>query len=275
MIKLRVGGETRYTSCFKFSGGEVNAKIPESIIGMQGIKVTVTAKLRSSDDLMELLLVTDALERSCNFTYKALEIAYAPYARQDRVCNEGEALSAKVFANLINGLGYSRVYVYDCHSEVLAGMLDNCVNIGVEKILRRNEGINLLLEQKLVTLISPDAGANKKTLSLAKAYGGLPVVRADKVRDTATGEITGTEVYCDDLHGVNCLIVDDICDGGMTFIKLAEKLKEKGAASITLYVTHGIFSKGIDILLDSGIDCVYTTNSFCEIQHKQLKVINL
>ena len=89
------------------------------------------------------------------------------------------------------------------------------------------------------------------------------------------GAITGTEAYCDDLEGQSVVIADDIADGGYTFIKLAEKLKEKGAGKIFLYVSHGIFSKGLDVLLDAGIDCVYTTDSFCDrTSTDKLKIIS-
>ena len=163
--------------------------------------------------------------------------------------------------------------VADCHSDVLPALINNCENIPVAKIIKRSiKDLDIILDRTDCVLVSPDAGANKKVLSVAKAYGGLKVIRADKVRNTSTGEITGTEVYCDDLSGAHCVIIDDICDGGYTFIKLAEKLKEKGAGMITLYVTHGIFSKGFDVF-DGLIDKVYTTNSFVgEINDPKFKV---
>ena len=79
---------------------------------------------------------------------------------------------------------------------------------------------------------------------------------------TATGNITKTTVLHDDFGGKDCVIVDDICDGGRTFIELAKVLKERGAGKIGLFVTHGIFSQGVGVLFDNGIDFIYTTDSF-------------
>lgn len=105
-------------------------------------------------------------------------------------------------------------------------------------------------------MISPDAGANKKTLEMAKFLGHNNFIRADKIRNVKTGSIEHTAVYgC--VKDKDCLIVDDICDGGATFIALAERLKFGDAKSVSLYVTHGIFSKGKQHLLDNGVDHIY------------------
>jgi ribose-phosphate pyrophosphokinase len=118
------------------------------------------------------------------------------------------------------------------------------------------------------TLVSPDAGATKKTLKVAQHYEGLKVINCDKIRDTMTGEITGTYVnWGFSMKEMRLLIVDDICDGGMTFIKIAEAVQKFKPKSIDLYVTHGIFSKGLEPLLDAGIRRVYTTDSFDQPRH--------
>jgi ribose-phosphate pyrophosphokinase len=186
---------------------------------------------------------------------------YIPYARQDRACAFGEANGIKVFSKLINSLGFDEVSVLDPHSDVATALLDNILVIKPSTILS-NLGLARKLTSGDVAIISPDAGANKKTLEVAKYFGGTEIIRADKIRDPLTGQITGTEVYCEYLNGQEVIIVDDICDGGMTFIKLAEELKEKEAGDINLYVSHGIFSKGLQPLFDSGITNIYTTDSF-------------
>lgn len=115
-------------------------------------------------------------------------------------------------------------------------------------------------------LISPDAGSNKKIFDLAKLidYDG-EIIRCDKLRDIVTGNIIETIVYKDDLNGKDCLIVDDICDGGRTFIQLATALKQKNCGKIYLIVTHGIFSYGFDVLSDN-IDGIFCTNSVSDIR---------
>jgi ribose-phosphate pyrophosphokinase len=112
-----------------------------------------------------------------------------------------------------------------------------------------------------IVLVSPDAGANKKTFEVAK-YFSTNFIRADKLRDLTTGQIKETIVYADDLTGKTAVILDDICDGGRTFIELAKVLKAKGAAKVILFVTHGIFSAGLDPLFAGGIDAIWTTDSF-------------
>ena len=249
-----------------FNGGEVNIQLPStSILGNANEFIWIDARIKSSDDLMQLLLVTDALRTRYTDASITLNMPYTPYARQDRVCNLGEALSAKIFATLINDQYYSAVHTMDNHSDVMTALLDNCDNTPVHEVIAEQD-----LDMEGFVLISPDAGANKKVLEVAKQFNGLPVVRADKVRDTKTGAITGTVVYTElysptahnAVEGKDCLIVDDICDGGRTFIELAKELKRKGAYTVSLWVTHGIFSKGLNVLFESGIDHIYTTNSF-------------
>jgi ribose-phosphate pyrophosphokinase len=186
---------------------------------------------------------------------------YTPYARQDRACAKGEANGIKVFSKLINSMGFDSVTILDPHSDVATALIDNVIVVKPSSIIG-NFGLGNKLRAGNLHLISPDAGANKKVFEVAKIFGTSRVIRADKVRNPATGQITSTEVYCEDLGGQEVLIVDDICDGGMTFIKLAEALKAKGAGGINLYVSHGIFSKGLQPLFDSGINRIYTTNSF-------------
>lgn len=110
-------------------------------------------------------------------------------------------------------------------------------------------------------LVCPDSGANKKMKDLQKGIMHDSLIKCDKTRDTQTGEISGFEVYANDLEGKPCLIIDDICDGGGTFIGLAKELKKKNAGKLYLAVSHGIFSKGY-VELDKYFDGIYTTDSF-------------
>ena len=115
-----------------------------------------------------------------------------------------------------------------------------------------------LLDKEAI-LVSPDAGANKKVFEFAKLHGYKRVVRADKVRDVSTGEILSTQVFSEHVGNADFLMLDDICDGGRTFIELARELRKLTTGKIFLYVTHGIFSKGGDVF-DGFIDQIYTSN---------------
>jgi ribose-phosphate pyrophosphokinase len=131
-------------------------------------------------------------------------------------------------------------------------------------------------------LISPDAGSNKKIFDLAKSIGYEgEIIRCDKLRDISTGKIIETVVYKDNLNGKDCIIIDDICDGGRTFIELAKSLKQKNCSKVYLVVTHGIFSAGFKVL-NEYIDGTFCTNSYRDVVDdeygertnvKQLKVI--
>jgi len=119
-----------------------------------------------------------------------LHLPYVPYARQDRVANPGESLSAKVFGGLINARGYRRVVFQDPHSDVTPALLD-CVVIDHPLPALRRVVAAVLRENASLALVAPDAaGARKRVLKLASQFE-LPVVFADKVRDTRTGVITG------------------------------------------------------------------------------------
>lgn len=236
----------------RFNGGENHIKI----ISALSEQVTIEAQLKNSDYVMELFLATDALRRA-GVKEISLLAPYIPYGRQDRVMVPGEPLSIKVFAQLFNVQKYRKVYTFDNHSEVISALLNNCVEINNHRMVK--SFIYHVGGQDL-RIISPDGGALKKVFKLAQ-YCNRQVITAEKNRDVSTGKITGTVVHAEDLTDINCVIVDDICDGGRTFVELAKVLKQKNAKSITLYVSHGIFSVGLSSLKDN-IDHIFTTNCF-------------
>lgn len=216
---------------------------------------------QSAADVITLIMVVDALRR-LDSTPIRLFMPYCPYGRQDRVCVPGEAHSLRVFSDLINGLDLESVTVLDPHSSVTEAVFDRLTIISQKDIVNRWEGLRDHLARPNVTLISPDAGSNKKVSELAGYLGHRSFVRADKLRNLETGAIIETVVYADDLEGRTAVIADDVADGSGTFIALAKVLKAKGAARVVLYVTHGIWSKGLDIVFAGGIDEVWCTDSF-------------
>lgn len=233
-----------------FSGGEVHV----GLASRAPLEATIEAHVRSSDNLMELLLITDALRRAGTKVIRLL-MPYLPYARQDRVCSPGEAHSLRVFCDLINAQRYDSVEVWDVHSDVALALLDRCVHRTVTGFLQK-----ALTPGRQTVLVAPDAGAIKKVAGLSASHA-VPYVRADKSRNPKTGEITGTVVYTDHVGHADFLIVDDICDGGRTFIELAKALRPLTDGRVNLYVTHGIFSRGAAVF-DGLIDNVFVANSF-------------
>lgn len=250
---IRVNSEI--PKSFKFPGGEISINVAHIPAWAD---TQVTAFLKNSDAIMELLLVTDALARiGVDISKATLEIPYFPYARQDRACNDGEALSLKVMADLINPLGYGRVSVFDPHSDVTSALINN-LYIYKQEYFARSCGKDINTVNLVV--VAPDAGAEKKARSIANSLN-VPLVTATKNRNTATGEIVGTyisgQVTTPNPHH---FIVDDICDGGRTFVELAKTLRNHNPSEISLFVTHGIFSKGFDVF-KGLIDTVFYTNS--------------
>jgi len=262
------GGETIDYDRIRFNGGENHIKLISPIQE----RVTIEAQLKNSDYVMELLLATDALRRAGAKEITLLS-PYIPYGRQDRVMVHGEPLSIKVFADLINAQNYKAVYTLDNHSEVTPALLNNCIEISnhrmIETFIYQTSGQNL-------RIISPDGGALKKVFKLAQSCN-RQVITAAKHRDVETGKITRTEVHAEDLTEKVCVIVDDICDGGRTFVELAKVLKAKNASKVILYVTHSIFSNGT-AELSIYIDKIFTTNCFrrdAEITNWDVTVIPL
>ena len=246
----------------KFAGGECHVKFLTEV--NQEDKVRINCRLNSSDDIMNLCLAVDAL-RNMYVNYIELFIPYIPYARQDRVMVAGEPLSIKVFTNIINSLNLNRIIVFDAHSDVSVALLNNCQNIANHQMVK-----HFLTELNLTdfTLVSPDLGAYKKVDKLAAKidYKGQ-IATGIKVRDLATGQIIKSDVNTDDLKGNPCIVVDDICDGGRTFIELGHALKAKNAGDLYFIASHGIFShNALDRLKEAGYKNVCSSNSISNIE---------
>lgn len=265
MLKILKGGKQIEFTHFLFPGGEVGVRLTEESFILRGIKApyqTIVARINDSNDVMRLVMLTDALRR-IDSTPIRLFMPYTPYARQDRACNPGESFSLKAFANLINGLTYEKVTVVDPHSDVVAAVFDRLEVFTQFDVINRFDAFIRAVKPGAL-FVAPDAGANKKTSVLANYFGHTEFIRADKLRDLTNGNIKETIVYAEDLSGKTVIIADDIGDGMRTFIELAKVLKAKGAAKVILYITHGIYSKGASVLYEGGIDEVYTTNSYRE-----------
>lgn len=243
---------------WKFPGGEVGASITNPLLYLseKPTVIDIKASLRNSDELMELLMFLDAVKRFAPTQSEiVLRLPYLPYARQDRVCNPGESLSVAVVARMLNTFNISQVVLYDVHSDVSLVLFDNARHVLQEEIFDLYDSI----KWQTSTIVAPDAGAEKKAHRIAKHIGAKEVVTASKCRNVSDGTITGMELH-GDVAGKDVLVFDDICDGGATFVHLSNLLTQRGARSKTLFVTHGIFSKGVDAVAPFW-DKIYTTNS--------------
>ncbi len=259
-----------------FAGGEVNVCIPDRKGYPPSIStIVIEAQIQDSEMLIALLLLVDAIRRRFTGTYElSLLLPYVPYARQDRVCNKGESLTSKVFCSMINSCEFDGVVILDPHSEVVSALLNNVAVVEQADTLLHSEDLSFALHHSGLTLVAPDYGSTKKVEKVAQRFGHTEVIQGTKQRDLKTGALSGFGFY-GNVEGKDLLIIDDICDGGGTFVGLAKELKAAGCGKISLYVTHGIFSRGVKNLLDNGIDTVYTTDSLIQTEHSGLKVISV
>jgi ribose-phosphate pyrophosphokinase len=261
-----------------FSDGSPHIRFDE--IGFEAFKQTLKAgidtveirhKIKSSNDLLTLLLATQVLRHlEAELDVIPLKIQLnLPYfwsARMDRFMSASgnEPFSLKLTADLINAQNYSRVSILDPHSDVTPALVHNAKVISQGALLKSflhfhtEKGENPML----YTIVSPDAGAIKKCYNTASDAGfdGI-IMNATKHRDVTTGHINATTIPVKDLMGANCIILDDLCDGGRTFVELAKVLQKHNAGKLFLIVSHGIFSSGFE-LLSSFFDEIWTTNSY-------------
>lgn len=227
-----------------FAGGEVHVNVG----GLHEDDLTIVASIRSSDDLMEVMLLKDALSRNC-CEYTNLRLTYLPYARQDRVCTVGDAFSLRVVTQMINSCKFYGITVDDCHSPVGIGLLRH--DFG--EVTNYTQLQQLIDSEYLfdvdAVIVAPDKGALKKSQAIAK-YFGLPCVSASKVRDPSTGALTGfaLDATADDITGKAVYVFDDICDGGGTFLGLGKLIQELKPKSMNLYLTNGIFSNPANLV---------------------------
>ena len=229
-----------------FPGGEQHVWLDGDIAG-EGRSYSIDARIYSSAAVMNLLLVNDALRRLVGPRAGVeLVLPYLPYARQDRVTTAGEPLSVKVFGALINAMKLDRVVICDPHSLAGPALLDNVQVTEVGNYVQAV--IGRMVARGPIALVAPDAGAHKRVEALGQAFG-LPVVFCGKTRDARTGRLSRPYVE-GDVPDLPLLVVDDICDGGGTFAALAPVLRQYTDQPISLYVTHGLLTKGLAPLKD-------------------------
>ncbi|MFA8299606.1 MAG: ribose-phosphate diphosphokinase [Hyphomicrobiales bacterium] len=244
---------------FVFSGGEPHIHIQSQLGDVEEVKLST--RIRSFQDMGLLFVAVDALKRM-GINRIHLYLPYFPAARQDRVMRVGEPLSVKVYADILNSQSFQSITIFDPHSDVTAALLNNCRVVSNHKFISK---VIDDIEQDQLQLVSPDQGALKKVYGLSSCLGIDKVVECSKHRDVKTLQLSNFKVYTEDLNQNPCLVVDDICDGGRTFIGLAKALKEKNAGDLYLAISHGIFSYGFEELL-RYYKCVYTTDSFSTIE---------
>jgi ribose-phosphate pyrophosphokinase len=222
----------------RFADMEVFVEIQENVRG-EDIFVIQSTSFPANDNLMELLIVIDALRRASARRITAV-IPYFGYARQDRKVGPRTPISAKLVANLITEAGAHRVLTVDLHAGQIQGFFDIPTdNLYAMPVIVKD--IQDYLGQDNLMVVSPDVGGVVRARALAKRLGGdLAIV--DKRRERA-GESEVMNII-GDVEGRSCILIDDIVDSGGTICNAAEALLREGAKDVCAYATHGVLSGG-------------------------------
>lgn len=222
----------------RFNDQEVYVEVYENVRGEDMFIIQPTSN-PANDNLMELLIMADALRRSSASRITAV-IPYFGYARQDRRARARTPISAKLVANMLTGAGIERVLTMDLHAAQIQGFFDIPVdNLYASPIFALDLMQQFKGQMEDVMIVSPDVGGVARARELAKRIGA-PLSIVDKRREKA-GEIAEMTVI-GNVDGKKCIIVDDICDTAGTLCKAAEVLIENGASEVHSYITHGVLS---------------------------------
>jgi ribose-phosphate pyrophosphokinase len=248
-------------SVTKFSDGEVFVSLLENVRGSDVFILQPTCQ-PTNDNLMEILLLTDALKRASAGRITAA-IPYFGYARQDRRPRSARVpISSKLVANMLTSAGIDRVLTVDLHADQIQGFFDIPVdNIYASPVLLKD--IKTKNYPNLI-IVSPDTGGVARARAFAKALNvDMAIIdkRRPKANEAEVMNIIG------DINGKTCLIVDDMIDTANTLCKAAEALKKSGAISVCAYATHPVFSNNaIGRINESIIDEIVVTDTIplCE-----------
>ena len=222
----------------RFNDQEIFVEMYENVRGEDMYIIQPTSN-PANDNLMELLIMTDALRRSSAARITAV-IPYFGYARQDRRAKARTPISAKLVANLLTEAGVDRVLTLDLHAAQIQGFFDIPVdNLYAAPVFALDVQHNFAGQLDDVMVVSPDVGGVARARELAQRIGA-PLSIVDKRREKA-GEIADMTVI-GDVSGKKCIIVDDICDTAGTLCKAAQVLMDNGAIEVHAYITHGVLS---------------------------------
>jgi ribose-phosphate pyrophosphokinase len=255
-IASNLGVELGKANVGRFSDGEVTVELLQNVRARDVFVVQSTCA-PTNDNLMELLIMVDALKRASARRITAV-IPYFGYARQDRRPRSTRVpISAKVVANLLETVGIERVLTMDLHADQIQGFFDIPVdNIYASPVLLSD--LKSKNYQNLI-VVSPDIGGVVRARALAKQLScDLAII--DKRRSAAN--VSEVMHVIGEIEGRNCVIMDDMIDTAGTLVKAAEVLKERGAKSVYAYCTHAVFSgPAIERIKASALDEVVICNT--------------
>ena len=251
-----LGQSLTNASIKRFADMEVFVEIEENVRG-EDVFVVQSTSFPANDSLMELLVTIDALRRGSAKRITPV-IPYFGYARQDRKTGPRTPISAKLVANLITTAGANRVLTTDLHAGQIQGFFDIPVdNLYAEPVFALD--LSERYEGETIVVVSPDVGGVVRARSLASRLDAdLAII--DKRRERAG--VSEVMNIIGEVEGRTCVLIDDIVDSGGTLCNAAVALKEKGATSVSAYITHGVLSGGAVARVESSpLEALVITDS--------------
>ncbi|WP_108262165.1 ribose-phosphate pyrophosphokinase [Mangrovicoccus ximenensis] len=242
----------------RFNDGEIFVEVFENVRG-EDVYILQPTSRPANDNLMELLIIADALRRSSAARITAV-IPYFGYARQDRRTKSRTPISAKLVANMLTEAGVSRIVTMDLHAAQIQGFFDIPVdNLYAAPLFALDIMENFKDDIDGITVVSPDVGGVARARELATRIGA-PLSIVDKRREKA-GEVAEMTVI-GDVQDQICIIVDDMCDTAGTLCKAAEVLLEAGAREVHAYTSHGVLSgPAVERVTNSKLKSLVITDS--------------
>jgi ribose-phosphate pyrophosphokinase len=240
----------------RFADMEVFVEVQENMRG-EDVYVLQSTSFPANDNLMELLILVDALKRSMARRITAV-MPYFGYARQDRRPGPRTPISAKLVANLIERAGVDRVMTVDLHAGQIQGFFDIPTdNLFAAPVMVRD--LQERYDLSNLVVVSPDVGGVVRARGLAKRIN-VPIAICDKRRERA-GESEVMNVI-GDVSGKCCVLIDDIVDSGGTLVNAANALLAEGATEVSAYITHGVLSGGaVDKITRSSLKTLVISDS--------------
>lgn len=256
----------------KFANDEKRVRIQDEKL-VRGQKVCLLQSFSTpvDENIIETLLIIDALER-LGAKEVSLIIPWMGYSLQDKVFQEGEAIAAKVVADLLSNSFLSRIFLLDLHNPSIPGFF----SIPTYHLAARQIFLDYLHQHPLSNpvVVSPDFGGLKRARSFAQKLN-LPLLNIDKSRDLQTGQVTAHAIHGGEVRGKDIILFDDVIVSGGTVAQTAELLKSEGAGQVIFMATHGIFcNNGLSVVEQSQIDQVVVSDSIAQLEQSS-KLIQL
>lgn len=221
-------------------------KLPEQFV-QKNVLYKIIWEFENEGELIHVAQLAKLLVAT-SFVYPTLGIPYLPYGRQDKKITNESTFALKAFMMLIRQIEVDNIYTLDAHNK---NEIYPIINMNV------NKEIKFAIDSTECHFVCfPDKGASQRGYDIQNKH----FFCLEKIRNQLTGNIEGLKLENDlyNLKNKSVLIVDDICDGGRTFIEAAKLLYNEGVKEVSLYITHGLFTKGLQVLRDAGIKRIFT-----------------